>query len=141
MDTEVFKNAKPASVLLGAALVGVAAHAAYAILDVQAAGFDTLFSSWAFYGLALLVLGAAVARPGLVHDERRAWTAAAVAFAAWFMGSIFYATGGNAEKDLYAFPLADALLATVRRRGRRSPSRCSSARASSRSSPPCCSTA
>jgi len=110
LDTEVFKNAKPASVLLGAALVGVAAHAAYAILNVQAAGFDTLFSSWAFYGLSLLVLGAAVARPGLVHAERRAWTAAAVAFAAWFMGSIFYASGGNAEKDLYVFPLADALL-------------------------------
>ena len=110
MDTEVFKNAKPASVLLGAALVGVAAHAAYAILNVRTAGFDTVFSSWAFYGLALLVLGAAVARPGLVHDERRAWTAAALAFAAWFMGSIFYASGGNAEKDLYVFPLADALL-------------------------------
>ena len=110
MDTDVFKNAKPASVLLGAALVGVAGHAAYALLNVQAAGFDTLFSSWAFYGLALLVLGAAVARPGLVHDERRTWTVAGVAFAAWFMGSIFYASGGDTEKDLYAFPLADALL-------------------------------
>ena len=110
MDTDVFKNAKPATVLLGAALVGVVAHAAYAVLKVEAASFDTLFSSWAFYGLALLVLGAAVARPGLIHDERRAWTAACVAFAAWFMGSIFYASGGNTEKDLYAFPLADALL-------------------------------
>ena len=110
MDTDVFKNAKPASLLLGAALVGVAAHAAYALLNVQNAGFDTLFSSWAFYGLALLVVGAAVARPGLVHDERRTWTIAAVAFAAWFMGSIFYASGGDTEKDLYAFPVADAVL-------------------------------
>jgi two-component system cell cycle response regulator len=110
VDTEVFRDAKPASVLLGAALTGVAAHAAYAILNVQAAGFDTLFSSWAFYGLALLVLAAAVARPGLVHDERQAWTAACAAFAAWFMGSVFYASGGGAEENLYAFPLADALL-------------------------------
>ena len=51
-----------------------------------------------------------MARAGLVQDERRAWTAGAAAFAAWFMGSVFYATGGGAEKDLYAFPVADALL-------------------------------
>ncbi len=109
MDTHVIK-AKPATILLGAALVGVAAHAAYAVLNVQAAGFDALFSSWAFYGLALIALGAAVARAGLVNDERHAWTAASVAFAAWFMGSIFYTSGGDFEKDLYTFPLTDALL-------------------------------
>jgi hypothetical protein len=73
--------------LLGATVIGLSAHAAYAVLNVQAGGLDQFFTSWAFYGLALLVLGASVARPGLVHDERAAWTAAAVAFAAWFMGS------------------------------------------------------
>jgi diguanylate cyclase (GGDEF)-like protein len=57
-----------------------------------------------------LVLAAGVARAGLVSDERRAWSAAAAAFAAWFMGSVFYATGGGAEHDLYAFPAADAVL-------------------------------
>ena len=73
-------------------------------------GLDRHYSTWAFYCLALMVLAAGVARAGLVQDERRAWTAGAAAFAAWFMGSVFYATGGGAEKDLYAFPVADALL-------------------------------
>ena len=41
------------------------------------------------------------------------------------MGSIFYASGGDAEKDLYAFPLADALLAAVRAPRPPSRSRCS----------------
>jgi diguanylate cyclase (GGDEF)-like protein len=77
---------------------------------VDAGGLDQFFSSWAFYGLALIVLGASVARPGLVHDERTAWTAAGAAFAAWFIGSVYYASGGGVEHDLYSFPMADALL-------------------------------
>ena len=80
MDTDVFKNAKPATLLMAAGLIGLGANALYALLNVNAAGFDQLLSSWAFYGLALLVLGASVARPGLVHDERAAWVAACAAF-------------------------------------------------------------
>ena len=79
-------------------------------MHVDAGGLDRFFSSWAFYGLALIVLGASVARPGLVHDERTAWTAACAAFAAWFIGSVYYASGGDIEHDLYSFPTADALL-------------------------------
>ncbi len=109
MHTDVFRNTKPATALLAAAIGGLAAHVAYALLGPHA-GLDRHFSTWAFYGLALLVLAAGVARAGLVHDERRAWAAAAAAFAAWFMGSVFYASGGGVEKDLYAFPMADALL-------------------------------
>ena len=110
MDTDVFKNAKPATLLLAAGLIGLGAHALYALLNVNAAGFDQLLSSWAFYGLALLALGASVARPGLVHDERAAWVAACAAFAAWFMGSVYYASGGGTDQSLYSLPLADALL-------------------------------
>ena len=110
LDKDVFKNARPASVLLGAAVAAVAAHAAYAVLNVDAAGFDQFFSTWAFYGLALLVLGAGVARAGLVHDERTAWAPACAAFGAWFMGSVYYAGGGGVDQDLYSYPLADALL-------------------------------
>jgi diguanylate cyclase (GGDEF)-like protein len=108
LDTDVFRNAKPAWVLLAAAVAGLAVHIAYALLKHHGGGGD-LFSDWAFYGLALLVLGAGVARGGLVHDERVAWTAGSVAFGAWFMGSVFYASGG-AEQDLSGFPVADALL-------------------------------
>jgi two-component system cell cycle response regulator len=110
LDTDVFRNAKPSHLLLSVAVIGLAAHAVYAGLSVEAAGFDQLLSSWSFYGLALLALGASVARPGLVHDERPALIAAGAAFAAWFMGSVFYASGGGIEKDLYAVPIADALL-------------------------------
>ena len=110
MEKDVFKNAKPATVLLAAAVAGLAGHSAYAVLNLHAEGFDEIFSGWALYGLALLVLGASVARAGLVHAERKAWIAACAAFGAWFMGSLFYATGGGATKDLYAFPMADALL-------------------------------
>ena len=95
--------------LLGVAIGGLVAHAAYAVLHPHT-GFDRLFSSWAFYGLALLVLAAGVARAGLVQDERKAWGAASAAFAAWFLGSVFYTTGGGTDRDLYAFPVADALL-------------------------------
>jgi diguanylate cyclase (GGDEF)-like protein len=108
LETDVFRNAKPASLLLGAAVAGLAVHITYALLRHHG-GEGDLFSDWAFYGLALLVLGAGVARGGLVHDERVAWTAGSVAFGAWFMGSVFYASGG-AEQDLSGFPVADALL-------------------------------
>ena len=94
--------------LLGAAFAGLAAHVIHALLTNPAGG--GLYSGWAFYVLALLVLGAGIARGGLVHDERATWTAASAAFAAWFMGSVFYASGGGTDEDLYAFPLADALL-------------------------------
>jgi diguanylate cyclase (GGDEF)-like protein len=70
---------------------------------------NMLDSNWIFYGLALLVLVAGVARGVFVHDERAPWAPAAVAFGAWFIGSVFYASGG-AEQELNAFPLADALL-------------------------------
>ena len=86
--------------LLGAAFVGLAAHVAYALLSEPGGG--ELVSDWTFYGLALLVMGAGVARGGLVHDERATWAAASAAFGAWFMGSVFYASGGGAEQDLYA---------------------------------------
>ena len=95
--------------LLVAAFAGVAGHVTYALLSDQA-GDGAILSDWVFYGLALLVLGAGVARGGLVHDERATWAAASAAFGAWFMGSVFYASGGGAEQDLYAFPVTDALL-------------------------------
>jgi len=108
LDTDVFRNAKPASIVLGAAFAGLAAHAANALLSEPDSG--ELVSNWSFYGLGLVVLGAGVARGGLVPDERRAWAAASAAFGAWFMGSVFYASGGGAEQGVNAFPLADALL-------------------------------
>jgi two-component system, cell cycle response regulator len=108
LDTDAFKNAKPATFLLAAAVTGLVLHAAHAVLNIDAARFD--LSSWAFYGLALLALAASVARSGLVHDERGAWVAAGAAFAAWFMGSVFYASGGGTDDHLYSFPVADAML-------------------------------
>ena len=108
-DTEVFRNAKPASVLLGAACAGLTAHAAYAVLKEQAGAGEPV-SNWVFYGLALLVLAAGVARGGLVHDERTTWAAGSAAFGAWFMGSVFYASGGAVEQDLHGCPVADVLL-------------------------------
>ena len=36
--------------------------------------------------------------------------AACVAFAAWLIGTVYYVAGGGADQDLYAFPVADALL-------------------------------
>ena len=95
--------------LLGAACAGLAAHAGYALLQ-EHAGAGEPVSNWTFYGLALIVLAAGVARGGLVHDERTTWAAASAAFGAWFMGSVFYASGGAAEQDLNGFPLADVLL-------------------------------
>ena len=68
-------------------------------------------ASWAFYGLALLAVGASVARSGLVHDERPAWMATSVAFGAWFIGSVYYASGGSVDDTLYSFSIDDALLA------------------------------
>ena len=115
LDTDVFRNTKPATALLVVAVAGLFAHAAYALVSAQA-GLDRHFSSWAFYGLALLVLAAGVARAGLVPDERRAWTAAAAAFAAWFLGSVFYATGGGAEHGRLfgAQPADEIVVAAVR---------------------------
>ena len=64
-----------------------------------------------FYGLALLAVGASVARSGLVHDERPAWMATSVAFGAWFIGSVYYASGGSTEDTLYSVSIVDLALA------------------------------
>ena len=76
MDTNVFRNTKPARALLAGAIAGLVAHVAYALVGPYV-GLDRHYSTWAFYCLALMVLAAGVARAGLVQDERRAWTAGA----------------------------------------------------------------
>jgi diguanylate cyclase (GGDEF)-like protein len=111
VKTQVFRNGKPAKLLLVATAVGLSLHMAYALLGTGAAdGSGQLAASWAFYALALLAVGASVARSGLVHDERPAWLATSVAFGAWFIGSVYYASGGGAEDTLYSFSLVDVLL-------------------------------
>ena len=77
----------------------------YALLNVNAAGFDQLLSSWAFYGLALLARrrqrGAARAR---ARRARPPGSPTSVAFGAWFMGSVYYASGAAGRPTLYSFP-------------------------------------
>ena len=65
LGTDVFRNTKPATILLAVAIAGLAAHVAYALVSPHV-GLNRHFSDWAFYGLALLVLAAGVARAGLV---------------------------------------------------------------------------
>jgi two-component system, cell cycle response regulator len=109
--TQVFRSGKPAKLVLVAAFAGLSLHAAYVLFATGSdEGLGKLAASWAFYGLALLAVGASVARSGLVHDERPAWIATSVAFGAWFIGSVFYASGGSTESSLYSFPLVDVVL-------------------------------
>jgi two-component system cell cycle response regulator len=111
VTAQVFRNTKPATLLLFATIAGLSLHAAYALLGSPSDGIGELASSWAFYGLALLAVGASVARSGLVHDERPAWIATTVAFGAWFIGSVYYAAGGSVGHDLYSVAIWDVLLA------------------------------
>jgi two-component system cell cycle response regulator len=108
----VFRNGKPATLLLAVAVAGLMLHTGYALLGPDSTdGWGDMAASWAFYGLALLAVGASVARSGLVHDERPAWVATSIAFGAWFIGSVYYASGGSVDDTLYSFSLDDAVLA------------------------------
>jgi hypothetical protein len=79
--SEVFRNGKPAKLLLAAGVAGLLLHAGYALFGPEStSGWGDMAASWAFYGLALVAVGASVARSGLVHDERPAWIATSVAF-------------------------------------------------------------
>jgi two-component system cell cycle response regulator len=111
-QTEVFRNGKPASLLLWTAVTCLSLHAAYALFGPGSRdALGQVAADWAFYGLALLAVGASVARSGLVHDERPAWIATSVAFGAWFIGSVYYASGGGIDHTLYTLPAVDAILA------------------------------
>jgi len=113
VKSEVFRNGKPAKLVLAAGVAGLSLHAGYALFGPSSSDrLDELAASWAFYGLALLAVGASVARSGLVHDERPAWIATSIAFGAWFIGSVSYASGG-VDDSLYSFSLDDAVLAPV----------------------------
>ena len=92
-------------------------------------GWGDMAASWAFYGLALFAVGASVARSGLVHDERPAWIATSVAFGAWFIGSVYYASGGSVDDTLYSFSHRRRAAGAVRRARPPSRSRCWCARA------------
>jgi hypothetical protein len=112
VKTQVFRNGKPAKLVLAVAIAGLSLHSAYALFGPDTGGGPgQLAASWAFYGLALLAFGASVARSGLVHDERPAWIATSVAFGAWFIGSIYYASGGSTEDTLYSLSIVDLALA------------------------------
>ena len=105
--------------MLAAGVVGLSLHAGYALFGPGSSDrLGELAASWAFYGLALLAVGASVARSGLVHDERPAWVATSIAFGAWFIGSVSYASGGSVDDTLYSFSIDDALLAPFAVRGR-----------------------
>jgi diguanylate cyclase (GGDEF)-like protein len=111
-QSEVFRNGKPATLLLWTAVTCLSLHVAYALFGPGSRdALGQVASDWAFYGLALLAVGASVARSGLVHDERPAWIATSVAFGAWFIGSVYYASGGGIDHTLYTLPLVDAILA------------------------------
>jgi two-component system, cell cycle response regulator len=111
MTSDVFRNGKPAKLVLAVAVAGLTVHAAYALFGGGSDnGPGQLAESWAFYGLALLTMGASVARSGLVHDERPAWIATSVAFGAWFIGSVYHASGGSVEDTLYSVSMVDLLL-------------------------------
>ena len=108
---EVFRSGKPAKLLLATAVAGLSLHAVYALFGAGSGdAIGQHAASWAFYGLALFAVGASVARSGLVHDERPAWMATSAAFGAWFIGSVYYASGGSVDQTLYSFSLSDALL-------------------------------
>jgi diguanylate cyclase (GGDEF)-like protein len=109
--SEVFRSGKPAKLLLAAAVTGLSLHTAYTLFGGNSSeGVGQQAATWAFYALALLVVGASVARSGLVHDERPAWMATSVAFGAWFIGSVYYSNGGSADETLYSASLVDLLL-------------------------------
>jgi two-component system, cell cycle response regulator len=111
-QSEVFRNGKPATLLLWTAVTCLSLHAAYALFGPGSRdALGQVAADWAFYGLALLAVGASVARSGLVHDERPAWIATSVAFGAWFIGSVYYASGGGIDHTLYTLPPVDAILA------------------------------
>jgi diguanylate cyclase (GGDEF)-like protein len=109
VKNQVFTSGKPAKLVLAAAIAGLSMHAAYTLFGAHK-GLGPLAASWAFYALALLAVGASVARSGLVHDERPAWIATSVAFGAWFIGSVYYASGGSADDSLYSFSPVDVML-------------------------------
>jgi diguanylate cyclase (GGDEF)-like protein len=107
--SQVFTSGKPARLMLAVGVVGLSLHTAYTLFAGTEGPSDGA-ASWAFYGLALLAMGASVARSGLVHDERPAWIATTIAFGAWFIGSVYYASGGGAEHSLYSFSAVDVAL-------------------------------
>jgi len=112
VGSDVFRSGKPAKLLLAAAVAGLSLHTAYTLFGSGSSeGMGEQAASWAFYALALLAVGASVARSGLVHDERPAWMATSVAFGAWFIGSVYYANGGWADETMYSASLVDLLLA------------------------------
>ena len=95
------------------ASLGLSLHAGYALFGPGSGdGLGELAASWAFYGLALLARRARAwhARDWSTTSARHG-SPTSVAFGAWFIGSVYYASGGSAEDDLYSFPLVDALLA------------------------------
>ena len=124
---QVFRNSKPANLLLFATVAGLTVHALYALGPATDA-VGELASSWAFYGLALLAVGASVARSRTGPRRAPGVDPHHVAFGAWFIGSIYYAAGGSVGHNLYSIPIWDVLLAPSRSR-QRWPWACSCARA------------
>ena len=109
-DSDVFRNAKPASVLLGAACAGLTAHAAYAVLNEQAGAGEPV-SNWVFYGLALLVLAAGrrARRSRARRAHRMDGRIRRIRRLVHGLAS-YYASGAAPSRTSMRFPLADALL-------------------------------
>jgi diguanylate cyclase (GGDEF)-like protein len=67
-------------------------------------------AGYVFWPVSAGVVAAVVARAVLVRSERHVWIPAAVAFAAWFAGSAYYAGSDRAIHSLKAFLVGDLVL-------------------------------
>ncbi len=80
-------------------------HGANALFDGS-----SLVASCVFWVTGVGVVGAIVARAAVTRSEREVWIPASIAFAAWLVGSAYYAGSNRSLDSLSAFLLGDMVL-------------------------------
>jgi two-component system, cell cycle response regulator len=79
-----------AAILLLAAVVATAAHAAFTVLELGKPGLDAVFNQWVYDGV-LIAAGAACALRVILHkEERAAWLSICLGTWFWALGDVYY---------------------------------------------------
>jgi two-component system cell cycle response regulator len=90
---------------LGIAGLMLLAHGANAL-----AGGPAEVATQIFWPLSAAIVAAVIARAVIIKEEREVWIPAAIAFAAWFAGSAYYAGSDRTIESLSAFLGGDVVL-------------------------------
>jgi two-component system, cell cycle response regulator len=90
---------------LGAAGLLILVHGINAFV-----GGPSTVASVTFWAVGVGIVAAVVLRTAATNDEREAWIPAAIAFAAWLIGSAYYAGLNRGAESLSAFLAGDMVL-------------------------------